>query len=70
MFLRVTNGLVRRLDPAHADIRAAMHECLFRWLRTRKLRLQPTDAEIEARGGEVRTRSRGVFRGYWGPEEE
>ena len=57
-------------DPAHADIRAAMHERLFHWLRTRKLRLQPTDAEIEARGGEARTRSRGVYRGYWGPGEE
>ncbi len=57
-------------DPAHVDIRAELHERLFRWLRTRKLRLQPTDAEIEARGGEARTRSRGVYRGYWGPAEE
>ncbi len=56
-------------DPQYAGIRAELHEHLFRWLRTRKLRLARTDAQIETTGGEAGTRSRGVYRGYWGPDD-
>ena len=55
-------------DPAYETRRAELHERLFRWLRTRKLRLSCTDAQIEASGGEAGARRRGVYRGYWGPE--
>ena len=56
-------------DPVFAGVRAELHERLFRWLRTRKLRLARTDEQIIAMGGEVGTRKRGVYRGYWGPED-
>ena len=56
-------------DPAYANIRAELHEHLFHWLRTRKHRTARTDAQILAGGGEAGPRSRGVYRGYWGPED-
>ena len=56
-------------DPAHASVRAELHEKLFRWFRLRKLRVTRTDARTLAISGEKSTQSRGVFRGYWGPED-
>ena len=55
------------LDPS--PYRAELHEHLFHWLRTRKHRTARTDAQIIAGGGEAGPRSRGVYRGYWGPED-
>jgi arylsulfatase A-like enzyme len=57
-------------DPDYAAIRAELHERLFRWLRTRKLRVMRSDTQIENMGGEEKTRSRGVYRGFWGPDPD
>ncbi|MCA8929106.1 MAG: sulfatase-like hydrolase/transferase [Alphaproteobacteria bacterium] len=56
-------------DPAHAAVMAEMRERLFRWFRHRKLRVTRTDARILATAGEKSTQSRGIYRGYWGPDD-
>ena len=57
-------------DPAYADVMRDMRERLFHWFRRRKLRVTRTDARILATGGEKSTHSRGIYRGYWGPEDD
>ena len=57
-------------DPAYADVMRDMRERLFQWFRRRKLRVTRTDARILATGGEKSTHSRGIYRGYWGPEDD
>ena len=57
-------------DPAHAEVLVEMRERLFRWFRQRKLRVTRTDARIIANSGLVSSETRGIYRGYWGPEGE
>ncbi|WP_159592330.1 alkaline phosphatase family protein [Chelativorans xinjiangense] len=50
-------------DPAHADIRQELHERLFTWLRTRRMRVTISDSEVERRTDTHKTR--GIYFGVW-----
>ena len=50
-------------DPAHAGIRADLHERLFAWLRARRTRTTLSDDEIEQRTDG--SRKRGFIIGVW-----
>jgi arylsulfatase A-like enzyme len=50
-------------DEAHADVRAELHERLFRWLRTRPIRPTRTDAQMAGLTGKAK--ERGYFIGVW-----
>jgi arylsulfatase A-like enzyme len=50
-------------DDAHADVRAELHERLFRWLRTRPIRPTRTDAQMAGLTGKAK--ERGYFIGVW-----
>ncbi|MGQ4809618.1 Multifunctional alkaline phosphatase superfamily protein [Candidatus Entotheonellaceae bacterium PAL068K] len=50
-------------SAAHADVRAAMHERLFAWLRTRRTRTTVTDDIVAQRTDTAR--QRGILIGAW-----
>jgi arylsulfatase A-like enzyme len=50
-------------DPAHAEVRAQMHERLFLWLRSRRMRITTSDAEVEQRTDTHK--ARGFIYGVW-----
>lgn len=50
-------------DPAAAKVREKLHERLFQWLRSRKMRITVSDAEVERRTDTHK--SRGVIFGEW-----
>ena len=54
-------------DPAHAEIRAEMHERLFAWLRARAIRTTLSEEAVRNRTGRAPTR--GIIIGEWLPEE-
>jgi hypothetical protein len=51
------------LSPAHANVRAALHERLFTWLRTRRTRVTTTKAMAAQRTASARRR--GIVLGEW-----
>ena len=50
-------------DPAHAGVRAEMHERLFLWLRTRPIRYTMSEEDIAKRTATHKTR--GFYFGVW-----
>ena len=50
-------------DPAHVAVRAELHERLFQWLRTRRIRVTTSDAEVQRRTDTHK--SRGIVFGEW-----
>ncbi len=50
-------------SPRHADIRQTLHERLFKWLRSRKMRITIADAEVERRTDTHK--KRGFIFGVW-----
>lgn len=55
-------------DPAYAQVRGALNDRLFEWLRSRARRSTISDAEIETRT--EAWRRHGIFAGAWSPEEQ
>ncbi|WP_119420892.1 alkaline phosphatase family protein [Desertibaculum subflavum] len=54
-------------DPAHADVRARLHEAMFAWARRHHNRITISDAAIASRYG---TESkRGIRIGYWDEDD-
>ena len=56
-------------DPAHELVRADLERQLFRWFRCRKTRTTLTDTQIEAMFGGLSQVKRGVYVGYWSPDD-
>jgi hypothetical protein len=50
-------------SPAHAAVRAALHERLFAWLRSRRTRTTITDTAVAQRTAS--TQQRGILIGVW-----
>jgi hypothetical protein len=50
-------------SPAHAAVRAGLHERLFTWLRTRRTRTTIADTTIAQRT--AGTQRRGILIGVW-----
>ncbi|MCV0395663.1 MAG: alkaline phosphatase family protein [Rhizobiaceae bacterium] len=50
-------------DPALEDVRALLRERLFDWIRTRKMRVTTSDAEVERRTDTHK--ARGIYFGVW-----
>ncbi len=53
-------------SPAHAGVRAELHEALFAWMRGRRLRVTVSDERIRAMAPPER---RGILIGHWTPED-
>ena len=54
-------------DPAHAEVRARLHEALFAWARRHHQRTTVSDAQIAARTG--KQADVGILIGYWDESE-
>ena len=50
-------------SPVHAGVRAILHERLFTWLRTRRIRTTLADLTVDERT--AGTQRRGVLIGVW-----
>ena len=50
-------------SPAHAAVRAGLHERLFTWLRTRRTRTTLADTTVDERT--AGTQRRGILIGVW-----
>ena len=56
-------------DPAHADVRARLHEALFEWARQPRQRNTIPDGAIEATAVQERIAEAGILIGYWDEAE-
>jgi arylsulfatase A-like enzyme len=56
-------------DPAHAEIRARLHELLFTWARKPRQRVTVPDGSIESVAIQERIAEGGILIGYWDEDE-
>ncbi|MEM7343935.1 MAG: sulfatase-like hydrolase/transferase [Chloroflexota bacterium] len=56
-------------DPDYQAIRDQLGAELFAWLRQRKIRVTLSDSEIETMFGGTNQSKRGVYLGFWSPDE-
>ena len=56
-------------EPDYEEVRAQLDKQLFRWFRQRKIRTTLTDKQIVSMFGGWNQIKRGVFVGYWSPDD-